>query len=73
MSSAELGDVAVSQGKGLITEQMYNMSGSSCLRKRKRYDGDEIVIKAMTKILFDQLSNAEEAPSERGLASKVVR
>jgi hypothetical protein len=35
--------------------------------------GGEIVIEGMTKILFDQLLNAEEAPSERGLASGAVR
>ena len=33
----------------------------------------EFVIEAMTKILFESLSNAEEAASERGLASEVVR
>jgi hypothetical protein len=35
--------------------------------------GGEIVIEAMTKILFDQLSYAEEPASDRGLASEVVR
>jgi hypothetical protein len=35
--------------------------------------GEKIVMEAMTKILFGQLSNAEEAPSKRGLASEVVR
>jgi hypothetical protein len=34
--------------------------------------GGEIVIKAMIKILPDQLSNAEPAPSESDLASEVV-
>ena len=35
--------------------------------------GREIVMEAMIKILVDQFSNAEEAASERGLASEVVR
>jgi len=35
--------------------------------------GGELVIEAMTETLFDQLSNAEEAASERGLAPEVVR
>jgi hypothetical protein len=35
--------------------------------------GGELVIEAMTEILFDQLSNAEKAASERGLAPEVVR
>jgi hypothetical protein len=35
--------------------------------------GGEIVIEAMIKILPDQLSIAEPAPSESGLASEVVR
>lgn len=35
--------------------------------------GREIVIEAMTKILFERLSNAEETPSQCGLAFEVVR
>jgi hypothetical protein len=33
----------------------------------------EIATEAMNKILSDQLSNVEPAPSERGLASEGVR
>lgn len=47
------------------------------LLKFKKADNDmtsvKIVVEEKTRILFDKLSNAEEAPSERGLASEVVR
>lgn len=49
------------------------MNGYSSLESRKHIMGGEIVIEAMTKILFEQLSNAEETPSQCGLAFEVVR
>jgi hypothetical protein len=49
------------------------MNGYSILESRNVMMGGKIVIETMTKILFNQLSNAEEAPSKHGLPSEVVR
>ena len=55
-------------------ESMYNMNGSLNLNKAVNdMTGGEIVIEAMIKILPDQSSNFQPAPSESGLASEVVR
>jgi hypothetical protein len=70
VSSGEPEDVAGCEGKGLVTEEI-NMIGYSSLESRKDIMGGEIVIEAMTKFLFEQLSNAEETPSQGDL--EVVR
>ena len=71
--SAELADVAVCERKGFVTEEVYYVSATELEKAQNDMMGREIVMEAMTKILFDQVSNAGEAASERGLASEVIR